>query len=265
MSLFDPKIASDSLSPSLHFLGIQTAQALSIQGSVLVVGKMLGAVDVAVFSTLRMIINVIKQLLGLLSQSAWPEFIRLNAKEDYARLFTLLKYFWHLTLICLIGLALGLDIGGQSLFEFWLHGRLVYDANCMHLFMIYMLLTMAWLIPAQILMALNTHLSLARWQLLSAIATVLACVVGAKIGGLPGVVIGLILFEAFFMDILVLFLLHHQRWCFQRKFLVIESLLILSIMVISMVWGRVYNIAALFMIAWLLWCIKKGYKNDQNG
>ena len=71
------------IKPSLHFFLIQLSQAFSIQGTVLVVGMVLGPVQVVLFSTMRTIVNLIRSFFEQVSHAAWPEMTRLDAQAGY--------------------------------------------------------------------------------------------------------------------------------------------------------------------------------------
>src|SRR5208337_4959399 len=88
--------------PSLGFFGIQMAQAFSVQGTVLVVGMLLGSVQVVVFSTMRTIVNLIRAFFEQLSHAAWPEMTRLDVQRDEEKFFLLFRAILRATLIAAV-------------------------------------------------------------------------------------------------------------------------------------------------------------------
>lgn len=193
---YDKSIAQKALRPSLHFFGIQMAQALVIQGSTMVVGWALGSVEVVVFATMRMLINLARQVLGLLSHSAWPEFTRLEGNGEYAHLTKLLQTIGRASFIGALALSLVLTIFGREIFTYWLSGRLEYNAAAMSAFCAYILLSVHWTLHANLLMAINRHEVLARWQIFFSATGVMLCYVGALTGALDRAVLGLVIGEA---------------------------------------------------------------------
>ena len=193
---YDKFIAQKALHPSLHFLGIQMAQALVIQGSTMVVGWALGSVEVVVFATMRMLINLAKQVLGLLSHSAWPEFTRLEGSGEHRHLTKLLQTIGRVSFIGTLALTLALTIFGREIFNYWLSGRLAYNSAAMGAFCAYILLSVHWTLNANLLMAINRHEVLARWQILFSATGVMLCYVGALTGALDRAVLGLVIGEA---------------------------------------------------------------------
>lgn len=250
--LFDPRngnraTAQEALHPSLHFFGIQMAQALAIQGSILIVGWTLGAVQVAVFATLRTLINLARQALGLLSHSAWPEFTRLDAARERDRLNRLFLILGRLTLLGTLALVLALEFFGREFFELWLGGRLSYNANAMRAFEIYVLLTTCWTLNANLLMATNRHEALARWQIAFTVLSVVLCYIGALTGALDRAVFGLVYGEALPMIIVTITLLRRSEIGLSARLLVREALP--PLMAAAAV--AVYPMAASVVLLWL--------------
>lgn len=204
-------VAWQAFSPSLHFFAIQMAQALTIQGSLMAVGRSLGAREVALFATLRTVINLVRQILGLLANSAWPEFTRLFAAGQSAALGSLFMNLLRMTFLCLAGVAFGLELVGQQAFDLWVHHSMTYDSQTMRALVVMTALGIGWTMPANVLMATNAHLALARVQMVMAAVGVGACFVGAQRGGLSGAVLGLALGEAM-MACAVVRLVWHKPW-----------------------------------------------------
>jgi O-antigen/teichoic acid export membrane protein len=199
--------ARAALHPSLHFFGIQIAQALSLQGTVLAIGSTLGALEVALFATLRTLANIARQLLALLSHSAWPEFTRLDAEDQHTRITELFVVLVRTTMLLTVILVIGLEAGGQQLFDLWLGGRLHFDSAAMRAFGLYVLLTVAWTLSANVLMSTNRHIALARWYVLAGIAGVIGCQFGAQFGGVEAAVLGIVVGESLPMTLVALSLL----------------------------------------------------------
>ena len=163
----------------------------------LIVGHALGAVEVAIFSTIRTLVNLAKQFLVLLSHSAWPEFTRLDAARDTARLGRLFKAVLRVSMLVAIAYVAVIEIAGQELMDAWLRGRLRYDAGVVRLFSVYILFSVFATIAGNVLMATNRHMALARWQLATSVIALAMCYVGIAFSGLDGAVVGLIIGEAF--------------------------------------------------------------------
>ena len=208
--LADLSVLRSSLSPSLHFLTIQLAMALMVQGSVIVVAATLGSVQVAIFSTVRTVSNVVSRLLAMLSHSAWPEFTRLDVG---GRTATLLRLFRSILFIALLGGLLYLvvvEAFGAPLFRWWLRGALVYDPTVMYLMGSLVILTTIWTLGGNLLMATNRHELFARLQLPVNLCALALCYAGALGRGLTGAVIGLLIGQSVLMTAAVVALLRRN-------------------------------------------------------
>ena len=185
---FTMGIVKQALSPSLSFLSIQLSQLAIQQFTVLLVGRLLGPVEVVVFSTVRTVINSLRQLLGLLSHSV--------------------LYLSMGGAFLMIGV---LALAGEPLMQLWLGVRFAYPASVVHHFSVYIVLVLYATLTSNVLMATNRHHGLARWQVLSAVASVAGFWVGLSAGGLAGGVMALILAEALPACLVHAWLLARQR------------------------------------------------------
>ncbi|WP_139751871.1 lipopolysaccharide biosynthesis protein [Aeromonas media] len=70
------QIMKELLRSGLTFLAFPLGLALSLQGMIVVIGSVLGAVAVAQFSVLRTVVRILVQLVNVLNQATWPEISR---------------------------------------------------------------------------------------------------------------------------------------------------------------------------------------------
>jgi O-antigen/teichoic acid export membrane protein len=205
-------ILKRSISPSLHFLGLQLSQALIIQGSVLVIASLLGPVQVAIFSSMRIVANVISRFMGVLSHSVWPEITRLASLGEEKGLlivFQVVQYLGVLSgllYICLIAKF------GNSLYDLWLHKSLPYDFWAMYILGGQVVINAIWTWGGNLLMATNRHEEYSRWQFPVNIFALLMCSIGAKNFGLVGAVVGLLVGQTLPMLAIVYFLVNSKGW-----------------------------------------------------
>ena len=179
--------------PSLHFFSIQISQLLSIQGTILVAGALLGSVQVVVFSALRTIANSIKQLLGLLSHTAWPELTRLDMERDHTKLVKLFRFVLRSSLVGAVAFFIIFHFWGENIFRLWLGTALTYNQQAMDLILLYVVQLVFWTACSHVLMAVNHHERLARALALSSLLSIGFSYTGAAYFGLVGMVSGLML------------------------------------------------------------------------
>lgn len=208
----DLTLMRSALLPSLHFLVIQLALAVMIQGSVIVIGKVLGPVQVAIFSTMRSVSNIVARFPAMISHSVWPELTRLHSRGEHKKLSKL--FIMTLSTGFIMGLVyLVLLRGfGAAAFDLWLKNKLEYDPNAMFLMGCFVVLTTLWTLGGNLFMATNQHEHYARIQLGVNIFALLLCGIMAIKIGLSGAVAGLILGQSIPMVVVVIVLLKQKNW-----------------------------------------------------
>lgn len=179
----------ESISPSIHFLVLQVSMGLLIQGVILVIANVLGPIEVAIFSSMRIVANVMSRFMGMIANAAWPEVTKLAASNAGLKLLQLFKVVHMLTLYfgaCYLFLIANF---GSELFEWWLSGNLAFDFWVMYLLVCQVLLGALVTWGSNILMATNNHEEFVRWQLAINIGTLVATYIGCVEFGIVGGVI----------------------------------------------------------------------------
>jgi O-antigen/teichoic acid export membrane protein len=223
------------IKPSFHFLLIQLGQAFSLQGTVLVVGMVMGPIQVVLFSTIRTMVNLIRSCLDQLSHAAWPEMTRLDAQQDIDKFLALFRVILRTTLTATILLMTILHFYGGYIYHFWLRKTVPFDQPLLDLFLIYMAQFIFWLTCSHPLMATNRHHTLAKALFISSILTISLAYLGGRHLGLPGVVLGMIIGDLVLPFWFVPYLLSGYQACFSFKFYAAEiapylgSLLLLAV------------------------------------
>ncbi len=181
------------IKPSLHFFSIQIAQTVSIQGTILVVGALFDPVKVVLFSTLRTISNAMRQLLGMVAQSAWPEMTRLDALQHPDKLKILFRVILRSTLAGATIFTFVFHFFGGEIYHFWLGPAVEYRQNLMDLFLLYILQFIFWSACGNLLMATNHHHTLSKILLFSSLFSIALAYIGGRYFGLAGVISGMII------------------------------------------------------------------------
>ncbi|MFA5111585.1 MAG: hypothetical protein WC443_09280, partial [Desulfobaccales bacterium] len=180
------------IKPSLHFFLIQLGQAFYIQGTVLVVGVVLGPVQVVLFSTMRTIVNLVRSFFEQISHAAWPEMTRLDAQQEHEKFLLLFRIILRSALVAAIVFMTVLHFFGDYIYHAWLRKTVAYQQPVMDLFLIYMGQFIFWLACSHPLLATNRHYTLAKALFVSSILTIALSYLGGRHLGLPGVVLGMI-------------------------------------------------------------------------
>jgi len=237
-----------SISPSMHFFIIRLAQVVVIQGTVLVVGRTLGTVSVAIFSTSRMMMNMVMQIFSVFSHSAWPEFTRLASNRDFLRLRHLYFFISRLVLFIAVSFVLLMEVVGDRIFDLWVGQKLLFDEDIVRFLGWYIVLRVGWTLNANLLMACNRHEVLARWQVVAAFSGVSFFALGILIYGLPGAVIGLIAGESLLMCWITVSLVAQAPWGLSVRHLVIE--LVPALLAMLLCYWPVIGVIAVLLLGW---------------
>jgi O-antigen/teichoic acid export membrane protein len=239
--------------PSLHFFLFQIGQAFSVQGTVLVVGMLLGPVQVVLFATMRTIVNLMRSFLDQLAHAAWPEMTRLDAQQDIDKFMVLFRGILRSTLVAAILFMTVFHFFGGYLYHAWLRKTVPYQQPVMDLFLIYMGQFIFWMTCSHPLLATNQHYTLAKALFISSILTIGLAYLGGQHLGLPGIVLGMIVGDVLLPVWCVPYLLRGYQSCFSFKFFAGElvpyvgSLFILA----TIPW-----LAPLVLIALLVWWLR---------
>ena len=251
ITLADKSILLAAISPSLHFLGLQLSAAIVIQGSVLVVAKTLGSLDVAIFSTMRIVANVMSRFMGMLANAAWPEITRLaylGQVEKLTKLFGVILNLALLVGLCYLLLVINY---GELLYNWWLNKKLPSDFWVMYLLSCQVLITVLWTWGGNLLMATNRHTEYSRLQFAINIFAIVTCYLGAANYGLTGAVIGLFAGQSVFMVLIVVKLLDSKGWYSIARNLVVKTLVGLALMPMALnIW--IGTIALIFMLIYFI-------------
>ncbi|OGR25438.1 MAG: hypothetical protein A2139_07425 [Desulfobacca sp. RBG_16_60_12] len=210
------------IKPSLHFFLIQLSQAFSVQGIVLVVGMLMGPIQVVLFSTMRTLVNLIRSFLDQLSHAAWPELTRLDAQEDMDKFLALFRVILRSTLMAAIFFITIFHFYGGHIYHFWLRKTVPFEQPVMDLFLIYISQFIFWLACSHPLQATNRHHTLAKVLFISSILTITLAYLGGRHLGLPGIVLGMIIGDLVLPFWFVPYLLHGYQGCFSFKFFAAE-------------------------------------------
>jgi O-antigen/teichoic acid export membrane protein len=146
------------LSPALANVSVPLAQALNVQGFVLIVGAVLGPMAVVTFSTLRTLSRFVLQLVMAVNHSAEPELASAYGSDNsnlLRRLFrgALRVGFW----LALSGSVLLLWMG-PYLLEIWTRGQVQFDAKLFYWLVASAFASVLWYGALTLLKAANRHL-----------------------------------------------------------------------------------------------------------
>jgi O-antigen/teichoic acid export membrane protein len=182
--------------PSISFMAFPLANAMSLQGITLLVGRLFGPAVVAEFNAYRTLARVAVQLTSMFSLALWPEFSRLFGHGAASAVRSLYRRAELLGAGAAIGLSLALYWVGPWLLRIWTHGVIGFEPVVMGLLLAYAAVAGLWHVPRTLLMATNQHIDLARWSLAAGVAVLALALLTGRQMGLQGVGLAMLITEA---------------------------------------------------------------------
>ena len=144
--------------PALANVAIPLAQALNLQGMVLVVGAVLGPLAVVTFSTLRTLTRLSMQLVLALAHAVEPELAAAHGAADTALMRRLFLRALGGGLWLALGAAALLAVAGGLILDLWTHGRVAMQAGLFGWLLASAVASVLWYGALIALKAANRHL-----------------------------------------------------------------------------------------------------------
>ncbi len=153
----DKKFFKEFLNPSIAYLFYQIGNSINMQGLNIVVGIILGPITLSIFSTIRTMVNSVKQFINLISHTYWPEFSREFGKKDFSIAKKLLNQAFRINLYGTLILTIVLLLFGKEIYLVWTSHRLAFDDLFFYLLVISLFTYSFWNTNFYFLIASNNH------------------------------------------------------------------------------------------------------------
>jgi O-antigen/teichoic acid export membrane protein len=163
------------LRPSFGFIAMPLGSATNIQGSLLVVGFVLGPIAVTVFSTARTLTRIGVQITNTLANGIWPELSMAFGAGNLPLARKLHRHAYQASLILAVLCAASLWLFGPTFYHAWVRRAVALDLSCFHALLLVSIATSFWFPSAMVQMSTNRHSGLA---LIYFTTTVASCVSG---------------------------------------------------------------------------------------
>lgn len=159
------------LNPAMANTAIPLAQALNIQGMVVVVGAVLGPLAVVVFATLRTLTRLAMQMVMSVANATEPELAAAYGAGDRNLLSRLFVHALRGGLWLALLAAAGLALFGKPVLNLWTNGQVAMDSALFGWLLASAVVSVLWLGAMIVLKAANRHLRAASAYVLSSAAT----------------------------------------------------------------------------------------------
>ncbi|MGC4036276.1 MAG: lipopolysaccharide biosynthesis protein [Chitinophagaceae bacterium] len=168
------------------FQAFPLGNALTYQGTIIIVQLVLGSTAVAIFGSVRTLVRSINQLFELINQVMWPELSLLFGKGDLIQVARLHRIgvatSVAVSLICVLFLA----VFGEKIFALWTGGAFQLSHSLLLFFLIPILFNSLWFTSSVIHMASNQHEGLAVRYIIAMALGVLGCAILSYFFGIAG-------------------------------------------------------------------------------
>lgn len=190
--------------PALANVVIPLAQALNVQGMVLVVGALLGPVAVVVFSTLRTLARLALQAVLAVSHAIQPELEGARGLRDQSLLESLYIKGLGTTLVLSLAVGLLLAFSGPWIVTVWTNGQVNIDYGLFYLLLVSSICSVFWYGALGLLKALQRHLSSTLFYALCSLGAIVLAAASMKMTGMVVFAGVALVLEEVFMAIFVL-------------------------------------------------------------
>ncbi|GEM_PF-3347921 len=191
------------LKPGLSAMTIYMGQNILGQGLISIIGIGLGSAQVVLFSTTRTLVNMVKQVVGIINLSVTSEFSYAYGAGNIPLLRKLFRYTSQSNALIAIGLLFTLYFFGNWIFRVWTGG----EVNIIEPFFIFFLLSTffgaMWNAHLVLLVSTNKLGRTGLLFLINAFILVAFNAVWIKAIGISGVALSLLCFEAIMLWIML--------------------------------------------------------------
>ena len=160
-------------SPAVSFMCYPMATALSLQGTLIIIGHVLGPVAVVVFSTARTISRSAYQAMQLVNTAVWPEMSVAFGQKNIGLARKLHRHSCQISVILCLCTICVISIFGNHLWRLWTVGRVTTDSVLLNILLLQMVVAAFWFTSAVVPWSINKHQAVTRLMLATAILSLL--------------------------------------------------------------------------------------------
>lgn len=178
--------ARSLLAPAGAVMLLPMAQALALQGMALVVGAAGGRAAVPAFAAARTLSRVGMQLCWVVSTPLMPEFSAAAAREDRARMATILLATLLVSGLLVVPYAFGFMLLGGRAIALWTHGAIAAPPGLVVAMGAAILFGGIWYPVSNLLLACNRHARYTIWYVALALVSLPAGYLSVRLLGVSG-------------------------------------------------------------------------------
>jgi O-antigen/teichoic acid export membrane protein len=158
-------------SPAISFMSFPLGNALTLQGTLIVVGAVLGPGPVVILNTARTIARSINQVMQLINNSVWPEVSIAFGAGNLGLARNLHRRACQVSILLCLSATLVIACCGNFIWKTWTVGKITTDPILLDIMLIQMLLSSLWFTSSVVPAAINKHQNLAKVSLLTSLGS----------------------------------------------------------------------------------------------
>jgi O-antigen/teichoic acid export membrane protein len=187
------KAIKDLAGPALAFMAYPLGNAMTVQGMVIAAGAMLSPATVVVLTTVRTVTNVVRQAIGIVTLSVWPELSVAYGAGNMELARRLHRYACQASFLFAAGSAAVLLFGGRWLIHVWTRGAVEVDATFFRLMLLVVVVNTLWFTSSVVPGAINKHQRMAVYFVLGSAMSLVLALVALPTWGLAGIPVALLI------------------------------------------------------------------------
>ncbi len=184
-------------SPALTFMGFPIGFALSLQGTVMVVGIVLGPGAVTLFTASRTLTRFVWQILNAITNTIWVELSTAFGSNDIALARSLHRRACQAALWIAVASSIALFFIGPTIFRLWTQGKVPFDSTLFSLLLIVVVVSSFWSVSYAVQLSVNRHQKLAAIFVGATTLSLGLALVLTRLMGLHGTALSLLVIDLF--------------------------------------------------------------------
>ena len=181
--------------PAVAVMALPIAQAISLQGTVLVIGAAAGAAAVPAFTAVRTLSRVAVQCILVVNHALMPSFTAAAAVDDGERRRRLATISMLASFLFVLPAFFVLAFGGETVVSIWTHGSVHPALSLVAVMACMMVVNAIWQPLSNLILSINRHESYSYYYLLASILAIAAAYPLARLLGATGAAVSLLLLD----------------------------------------------------------------------
>lgn len=143
--------------PAMAFMLLPVGNALRNQLPIFLLGIFLTPASIVIFTTIRTIVNMGTQFIGLVTKALTPEYAIAYAKNDYTTLRNIYLKSSNIAFWLSILISIGILLSANLLLKFWLHNKIIMNYHVLIIFLLSLIANSLWTTASFLSYSINQH------------------------------------------------------------------------------------------------------------